>query len=104
MTLTFIYMDAFVKRANKILNEQDYLEFEHTLLLKADAGNVVKNAGGLRKVRVANALGGKSGGFRVLYLLRSPIVFVIYVYAKSERSDLTPAEYKELAKIAKGLK
>jgi hypothetical protein len=104
MTLTFIYMDVFVKKASKLLNEQDYLEFENTLLKKADAGNVVPKAGGLRKVRVASAFGGKSGGFRVLYLLRSPIVFVLYVYAKSERSDLTPSDYKALAEIAKGLK
>lgn len=104
MTLTFIYVDVFVKKANKLLNEQDYLEFENTLLKKADAGNVVPKAGGIRKVRVASAVGGKSGGFRVLYLLRSPIVYVLYVYAKSERSDLTPAEYKALAELAKGLK
>jgi hypothetical protein len=104
VTLTFIYVSDFVKKASKELTEQNYIEFENVLLKQADAGKVVKGTGGLRKVRVPSADGGKRGGFRVLYLLRSPIVFAIYFFPKSEREDLTLAEYKSLAKIIKELK
>lgn len=64
----------------------------------------MKHSGGLRKVRVASVGQGKSGGFRIIYLLRTPFVFVLWVYTKSEKSDLTDPEWRILAQIAQELK
>lgn len=104
VTLTFLYLGDFVKRAGKIMVEHDYRTFENVLLDNPMAGTVVKNSGGLRKVRVAPIGQGKSGSFRIVYLLRTPFVFVLWVYAKSEKSDLTSKEWRVLAQIAQELK
>ena len=104
VTLTFLYLGDFVKRASKIMIEHDYRTFENVLLDNPNAGTVVKNSGGLRKVRIAPVGQGKSGGFRIVYLLRTPFVFVLWVYAKAEKSDLTDQEWRFLAQIAQELK
>jgi hypothetical protein len=104
VTLTFLYLGDFVKRASKLMSENDYRTFENILLDNPTAGTVVKHSGGLRKVRVASVGAGKSGGFRIVYLLRTPFVFVLWVYTKSEKSDLTDQEWRVLAQIAQELK
>jgi hypothetical protein len=58
--------------------------------------------GGVFKKRIARAGEGKSGGYRVLLLLRfGGNAFFVYGFAKSERSNIGQSEkefYKKLAK------
>jgi hypothetical protein len=65
-----------------------------------DAGPTIEGAGGARKIRWAREgrTGGKSGGLRVIYWddSGSGILFLLVVFAKKEKSDLTPAEKKIL--------
>jgi hypothetical protein len=44
---------------------------------------------------------GKRGGARVVYYFqtRAEIVYVLDIYAKNEKSDLTPADKRELRAI-----
>jgi hypothetical protein len=48
---------------------------------------------------------GKRGGVRVVYYLqtRAGIVYLLDVYAKNEKSDLTPADKRELRAIVSAL-
>ena len=50
-----------------------------------DAGDVVKESGGIRKVRWRRKGRGKSGGVRVLYFarLQSGEIWLLLIYAKS---------------------
>jgi mRNA-degrading endonuclease RelE of RelBE toxin-antitoxin system len=51
----------------------------------------------LFKVRVRNtdARRGKSGGYRLIYYLRTPLsVVLITIYSKSEQSDVSPTEVR----------
>lgn len=62
--------------------------------------------GGLRKIR-APALGrGKRGGVRVVCLNVPDAgrVYLLDAYGKDEQDDLTPAERKQLAGLAKRLR
>jgi hypothetical protein len=58
--------------------------------------------GGVIKQRVARAGQGKSGGYRMIVLYRSPSRAIFaYGFAKSRKQDLAPDEldtYRELAK------
>jgi hypothetical protein len=57
--------------------------------------------GGARKVRIAGRGKGKSGGYRVITFyagVRFP-VFLLALYAKGERANLTKAERNELRSI-----
>jgi hypothetical protein len=61
--------------------------------------------GGLRKVRVAREGGGKSGGYRTLYVFggtHMPI-FLLTVFAKNEKDNLTKAEQAAAVELSKKL-
>ena len=61
--------------------------------------------GGLRKVRVARAGGGKSGGYRTLYVYgdtHMPL-FLVTVFAKNEKDNLSKSEQTALVALSKGL-
>ena len=70
---------------------------------RPELGELVVGTGGLRKFRVARLGAGKSGGFRVLsyYLGENFPVFLIGVFAKNQKDNLTAAERVEVAKRLK---
>lgn len=69
------------------------------------AGDVIQGTGGVRKVRFAGRGKGKSGGYRVVTLYSGPDlpVFLLTVFGKGERSDLSKAERNALAKLTEAL-
>jgi hypothetical protein len=68
------------------------------------AGDLVKGTGGCRKVRVAGR--GKSGGYRVItYFGGDDIpVFLVTVFSKGERADLSQSERNDLVELVKTLR
>ncbi|MGO9268591.1 MAG: type II toxin-antitoxin system RelE/ParE family toxin [Candidatus Binataceae bacterium] len=62
------------------------------------AGDEIGGTGGARKVRVAGRGKGKSGGYRVItfYSGDDVPVFLLAVYSKGEKANLTRAERNEL--------
>ena len=77
------------------------------MLLAANpsAGVEVPGTGGARKIRIAGRGKGKSGGYRVItfYSGRDIPVFLLNVFSKGDRVDLTQAERNELRKELAGL-
>jgi hypothetical protein len=73
------------------------------IALNPDAGDEIEGAGGCRKVRVSGRGKGKSGGYRVVTFFTGPKlpIFLITVFGKGERSNLTKAEQNGLAKLTK---
>ena len=61
----------------------------------------MQGTGGIRKFRGASGHKGKSGGVRVIYYFHNELVplFLLSVFAKSERANLTHSERNELAKL-----
>jgi hypothetical protein len=104
--LEFIYLHSFDRSATGLLDDEDLCRLEETLNANPHAGQVVREAGGVRKVRLPSSATGKRGGNRVLYLyvqVRQRI-YVIAAYAKSQQGDITREGYHFLAKLAKNLK
>jgi len=66
-----------------------------------EAGDEIGGTGGARKVRVAGRGKGKSGGYRVItfYSGKDVPVFLLAVYSKGEKANLTKAERNELKGI-----
>ncbi len=64
--------------------------------------DVMAGTGGFRKVRFARQGRGKSAGARVIYIYRNDKfpVFLITVFAKNRKANLTKAERNALAKRA----
>lgn len=75
-------------------------EAEEIVLIIAQnptSGVVIPQSGGARKLRFAGKGKGKSGGYRVITFWGGEDipVFLLALYAKNERADLTPGERKD---------
>lgn len=73
-----------------------------------NSGDVMPGCGGLRKIRIANPTRGKGkrGGARVIYL-HVPAArrfYLLDVYGKDEKDDLSANEKKALRLLAETLK
>lgn len=68
---------------------------------RPEAGDEISGTAGARKVRVAGKGKGKSGGYRVIafYSGKDVPVFLLAVYSKGEKADLSKAERNELKDI-----
>src|SRR6266851_7726679 len=66
-----------------------------------EAGDEIGGTGGARNVRVAGRGKGKSGGYRVItfYSGEDVPVFLLTVYSKGDRANLSKAERNELKGI-----
>jgi len=66
-----------------------------------DAG--VSLGGGLRKVRIPREGSGKSGGFRTIYVFggRHMPIFLITVFAKNEKFNLSAKEQADAVDLSK---
>lgn len=69
------------------------------------AGDLIPGSGGARKVRFAGRGKGKSGGYRVItYFGGVDIpVFLLNIFAKGDRVNLSKAEVNELRRELRGL-
>jgi hypothetical protein len=69
------------------------------------AGADIPGTGGARKIRFPGRGKGKSGGYRVISFYAGPDVpvFLLNVFAKGDKIDLTMAERNELRKELAGL-
>jgi hypothetical protein len=74
------------------------------LLGNPERGRVVPGLGGIRKARAADPSRGKGkrGGFRYLYLylVSDQEIYLLYLFDKDEREDLSPDERKLLRDLA----
>ena len=70
-----------------------------------DIGEVMQGTGGCRKFRLAGRGKGKSGGYRIVYIFggNDIPVFLLTMFGKGEKDNLTKAERNELAKLVKVL-
>lgn len=69
------------------------------LLVSADpeAGDVIVGTGGCRKVRLAGKGKGKSGGYRLITFYKvGSKVYLLTVFSKGDRANLTKAERNSL--------
>lgn len=70
-------------------------------------GQVIQRTGGFRKVRFArpSRREGKSGATRVIYYLldRRDRIYLLLVYSKTVKDDLTGSEENELRTLAQEL-
>lgn len=106
MRRIFAYTETFDKKWGILgLTDDDLNELEKYLLENPQAGAVIQGTGGLRKLRFSLQTNnkGKSGGVRVLYIdfISYDKLYLVDVYGKNEKEDITPDEKKEFKKMIK---
>lgn len=94
--LTVIETPTFQKQADEVWSEDEREAFIDWIAENPDAGDVIQNAEGARKVRWKRAGSGKSGGVRVIYfhLVDDEAVLLLMVYAKAVRETVSTQEIK----------
>ncbi len=102
---TVVEMPEFQRRAKSLLAENERRLLINYLASNPDAGVLLQGTGGVRKIRWAVGDRGKSGGVRVVYFYHDTTVpvFLLSVFGKSEKANLSKAEANQLAKLTKVL-
>lgn len=99
--MVFIESPAFTEDVKKLLTDESYANLQLHLALYPYTGDLIKDTGGLRKIRWASGGKGKSGGVRVIYfyVVADARVRMILIYKKGIKDDLTPKEKKLLRRL-----
>ena len=85
-----------------MLPDENYRELQTALMLKPDAGRLIRGSGGLRKIRWSLPGAGKRGALRIIYYWSPPnTIFMLLPYRKTEQEDLTTQQLKLLQRLVK---
>ncbi len=98
-----VELQSFVKRAKAIMSDDERIGIVTYLAANPEAG--IPLGGGLRKVRIPRADGGKSGGYRTVHVFGGehiPLI-LLTVFAKNEKDNLSKSELTELVALGKSL-
>jgi hypothetical protein len=101
----FIELPAFERHRADYLDDDGFRSLQILLMSDPEAGDVIEGAGGLRKLRFADARRGKGkrGGLRVIYYWwDAGLQFWLFtIYDKDTADDLSPQQRKVLKALVK---
>ncbi len=91
----------YIRRAEKLLSDEERKDVLNYLAEHPKAGDLMEGTGGVRKLRWSRGSQGKSCGVRVIYYFHSESIplYLLTLFAKNERANLTKAERNELAEL-----
>ena len=98
---------VYAAKAKKLLTTEQMAEIVTIVAREPEIGEIMAGTGSIRKFRYASKEGkGKSGGARVIYLaiIGKGKVYLLDIFAKNVKENISQAERNELAKIAKAMK
>jgi mRNA-degrading endonuclease RelE of RelBE toxin-antitoxin system len=101
--MRFLETPVFTRAVEELLDDDQYHALQIALLLRPDFGRTIRRSGGLRKVRWSLKGKGKRGGVRVIYFWDEPSesFYMLYIYPKSEREDLTAQQLRILSRLVR---
>ncbi len=102
---TVVELPEFIRRSRQLLTEREVQNVVSYLARSPLAGDLIEGTGGIRKLRWAREGMGKRGGARVIYYFHSEQIplYLLTLFGKNERSDLSMAERNLLAKLVERL-
>ena len=101
--MEFIETKKFADHLYEFLDDDSYLDLQLGLIERPDRGSLIRGGGGIRKLRFAARGKGKSGGVRIIYywLTEAGQIYMLHIYPKSRKDNLTDAEVAELRSLVK---
>ena len=99
---TIVELPEYIQRSSRLLNESEKKGIINYLASHPQSGAIMQGTGGIRKFRWATGNKGKSGGVRVIYYFHNKSIplFLLTVFGKNEKDNLSKTERNELAKFA----
>lgn len=99
--MMIIETPIFTKLITELMSDDEYRALQEALIMRPELGVVIKNSGGLRKLRWALQGRGKSGGVRVIYYWMNvdEQLYMLLAYPKNEQENLTDMQLNTLRAI-----
>ena len=94
---------VFCKQVSQLFEPMDYTQFLVYLFFYPKTGSLIIKGRGIRKIRWKKKGAGKRGSIRVIYVVKSHKIYLLYGYSKAKKSNLSKKQINQLAKIAKNL-
>jgi hypothetical protein len=104
--ITVAETQLFLSQAADVWSEEERHEFVDFIASHPDAGEIIPDTGGVRKIRWRRQGVGKRGGVRVIYFYfdDSAPLYLLTIYAKSQQEDLSPEGKRKIKSISAALK
>ncbi len=98
---TVVETPSYLADAERLFSPDERAAVVDRLAADPRCGVVIPGSGGIRKVRFGFGGRGKSGGARIIYLFSGENlpVFVLAVFAKNEKANLSATERNVLTKM-----
>jgi hypothetical protein len=99
--MTVVETETFLERSKTMLTESDRAGLVRYLASNPEAGQLIPGSGGARKFRWAMPGKGKGGGARTIYYYHNESIplFILAIYAKNQKSDLSEADKRSLKRL-----
>lgn len=99
--LEFVYTRLFQATRKGVLTDAEVRAVENALLENPEAGPMITDTGGVRKIRAAQEGRGKSGSARVVYLFVGwqRTVYFILAFPKNVQGNLTEAQKRIVREV-----
>ncbi len=103
--ITIAETAPFQRKIANLLSDEERADLIAYLSEYPSAGVLIQGTGGIRKLRWTRRGGGKSAGIRVIYYFHSEMMplYLLAVFGKNEKANLSAEEKHELAKAVKEL-
>jgi hypothetical protein len=99
--MTVVETARFLKDAKPLMSDSKREDLVVSVGANPEAGEIIPETCGVRKIRWALAGGGKRGGARVIYYYhneRLPL-FLLAAYGKNEKANLSRAERNAMKRL-----
>ncbi len=99
--MTVVETPTFIREVDALLTPVEQVELITFVATNPDSGAIMADTGGVRKLRWAAKGKGKRGGVRVIYYYHNERIplFLLNVFAKNEKENLSNAERNEMKKL-----
>ncbi len=96
----------FVRQAEAVWSDVERESFISYIAGNPHGGDVIPETGGVRKIRWNRGGSGKRGGARVIYFYsdQGRPLYLLMVYAKARKENLSPGEKRAVRSLAAILK
>ena len=107
MKRSFIETSSFSKSIREFSKDDPdlLLRIQQAILSNPEVGDLVSGSSGARKLRIAAKGRGKSGSYRTIYydFNKDGEVYLIALYGKNQKSNISEDEKKIISKLIKYL-
>ena len=99
--MVIIETSVFTRQIRTLLTDDNYMRLQAHLVMQPDAGKIIPNSGGLRKVRWTAKGRGKRSGVRIIYYwaVQHDHIMMLLIYAKNQQDELSSDQLKVLRRI-----